>query len=351
MTSVKMDTELPNLFIWLYRHRPQRHSTPKENFVTEAFAIVLSMQRKLLSDFFHRFGEEDIPNDVQVETQVLTNGSCFDITVSNNKDFFFLIECKLDAGFGSTEEDESDQLWRYAEEVRCSSARRKGLITLTARTPPDRDFGDIRLLTARWTDVLKLCDAQPIGMQDMAVALTSQFAELLRFLKVDRGVHSNGRRFWRCDLCSLETSGQGIYSHKEKHCREYAYLIDRDNERLRDDFKKKLKPYLQSVAIFNQSTRSIKKIEMTNYSDSSKVIALLEQAEVPRNLWLHATSQLQCMFSNRAYTEFKSELATLAGVEQLTEPRYVSKTYETILAAVERNRGSVQPIAQLSRRC
>jgi hypothetical protein len=37
----------PNVFIRLYRHRPQRHVTPTENFVTEAFAIVLSLQRPI----------------------------------------------------------------------------------------------------------------------------------------------------------------------------------------------------------------------------------------------------------------------------------------------------------------
>lgn len=122
-----MNTEPVNVFIRLYAHRPQSHRTPRENFVTEAFAIVLSIQRKVLDGFFLLLGEEDIPSDLRVDTQVPVDGSCFDITVSNGNDFYFPIECKLEAGFGGAGDKRSGQLHRYAEEIRRSPARRKGL--------------------------------------------------------------------------------------------------------------------------------------------------------------------------------------------------------------------------------
>lgn len=126
----------PNVFIRLYRHRPQRHVTPTENFVTEAFAIVLSLQRPILEALFQRLGEHGVPSDVRVETQVPEGDSCFDMTISNETDFYFVVECKLGAGFAKSADEIPDQLSRYAAAVSRSPALRKGVITLTVRTPP-----------------------------------------------------------------------------------------------------------------------------------------------------------------------------------------------------------------------
>ncbi len=70
-----MDFDFPNIFLRLYRHRPQRNSTPTENFVTEAFAIVLFMQPAILRGFMSLVGENDVPDDVRISTQVSLN-SC-----------------------------------------------------------------------------------------------------------------------------------------------------------------------------------------------------------------------------------------------------------------------------------
>jgi hypothetical protein len=325
----------PNVFIRLYRHRPQRHVTPTENFVTEAFAIVLSLQRPILEALFQRFGEHGVPSDVRVETQVPDGDSCFDMTISNETDFYFVVECKLGAGFGKSADETPDQLSRYAAAVSRFPALRKGVITLTARTPPAHEGRDVRLLAGHWADVLSVCEAQPHG-DDVASVLTRQFVELLRFVKADRGRHPNGRLLWRCDLCGRETSGQGIHSHRDKHCREYEHLIDEENQTLRNEFESKLAPYAEAIEDVLEKSKLVGRIEMSSYRKCAGLLALFEEARLPRKLWPHVAKRISLAFSNTAREAFLNEVARLVGVEALAEPRYLPATYENVVAALAR---------------
>ncbi len=337
-----MGSAASNIFVRLYRHRPQRNSTPKENFVTEALAIVFSMQPRVLHEFFGLLGEPDIPDDLSVRTQVAIEGACFDIVVSNDKDFYFLIESKLDSGFGDTGTESSGQLHRYAEEVRRSSAQRKGLITITVRTPPNPDLRDIRFLTARWNDILELCDAAGrTSERDVADVLTSQFAELLRFLKVDRTIDLHGRLVWRCDLCPFESSaGLAIHSHRSKHCREYAHLIEAENRRRRQNFEGS---HSDAIATFLKNSRGLERIEMQHYDAAfPKIVELLESANVPKDLWRYALTFVRYMFSHKAHEVASYQVGTLPGVSSLTPPQYISCTYENILHAIAQSRSGIR---------
>jgi hypothetical protein len=333
-----LDPDPHNVFIRLYRHRPQRRVTPTENFVTEAFAIVLSLQRPILEALFQRLGEHGVPSDVRVETQVPEGDSRFDMTISNERDFYFVVECKLGAEFAKSADETPDQLSRYAAAVSRSPALRKGVITLTARTPPAHEGPDVRLLTAHWADVLSVCEAQPHG-DDVASVLTRQFVDLLRFVKADRGRHPNGRLLWRCDLCGRETSGQGIRSHRDKHRREYEHLIDEENQALRNEFVRTLAPHAEAIEEVLEKSKLVGRIEMSSYRKCADLLALFEEARLPRKLWPYVANRISGGFSNRAREAFLNEVAQLVGVDALAEPRYSPATYENVVASLARAKG------------
>lgn len=291
------------------------------------------MQRRVLEAFFGLLGEVGIPEDLNIRTQVAIEGACFDIVVSNDKDFYFLVECKLDARFDDSGYESSSQLHRYAEEVRRSSAQRKGLIALTVRTAPGPVLQNVRFLTARWSDVLKLCEgAERTSERDLAGVMTKQFAELLRFLKADRTVDFHGRLVWRCEICGFERSaGLAIHSHQQKHCREYAHLIEAENRRLRETFEGS---HATLIATFLRDSRNLGTIEMTKYDVTfPKVLELLTRNRVPKEYWRYALD-VRGGFSHKAYARACYQAETLPGIRFLTAPQYVSCTYENVLSAI-----------------
>lgn len=97
-TSVLSESDQLSLFIRLYHHRPQRHHTPLENYLTEAFAAVLGMDRKLLEVFFMRVTNAHVPRMVSIDTQVQGKQGVFDIVIAG-EDFYYLIEAKFSAAF------------------------------------------------------------------------------------------------------------------------------------------------------------------------------------------------------------------------------------------------------------
>jgi hypothetical protein len=327
----------PSIFIDLYRHKPQRHHTPRENYVTEAFAAVLSTNTHLLETFFLQVAQEQLPEQVYIDTQVPGKTGVFDIVVTG-ADFYYVIESKFTAPFSAgTVVGERHQLERYATELILRPETRKGIISITLSSPPAINLA-VNLFTTRWPDVMRLCrTVQTLPQHSIAEFLTTAFVELLTYLKADRQIASNGRLLWKCELCGLETTGRGIPSHQDRHCSEYGYLIEHENERRREMFLARIAPYQDGINRVTEFTMKLGKIELTNYSLSERMFDLLKQEKIPPELWPYVGKHLASCFSHRAFARFQEEItARLQGIEPLLEPPMVRNTYENILCYLHR---------------
>jgi hypothetical protein len=150
------DSQRLLLLVRLYQHRPQRHHTPTENYVTEAFAVILSTDRELLEAFFRQVAQEHVPDKVCIDTQVAWEKGVFDILVTG-EDFYYAIESKFSAPFATgTDGQSGDQLERYAAELARRPESRKGIISVTLRNPPAIKL-PVSLFTTRWIDVIQWC--------------------------------------------------------------------------------------------------------------------------------------------------------------------------------------------------
>lgn len=320
-----------NLFIRLYRNRPHGHVTPKENFVTESFAINLAIDKRLLQEFFQTYLQENLPDGLYIDTQVKHGDSIFDIVFANDKDFYWIVECKMTAPFPQNiRESPSGQLDRYAEILEKIEAKNKGMIAITLRNPPTKEYLNVNFIALRWMDVRDFF-RDFSSDNPVAESLRVQFVELLEFLKVDRTLY-NGRLLWRCDICGLEMAGQGISSHQEKHCREYSYVVDNENKKKRDEFLSGISPYEKNIDYVLQRAREFSKIEMNNYSDSEQVFRVLESSGLPQNLWLYVIKRLGFCFSNKAFVKFQKEAEErLKNVVSKEEPHYIRNDYRKLL--------------------
>ena len=329
-----------NLFVRLYKYRPHRLHTPQENFVTESFAINLSIDRKLLSEFFKTYIKEDLPDGLHIDTQVQYENGIFDIVFTNDKNFYYVAECKMNADFSAHPEDKAkNQLDKYAEKIEKLEANNKGIIAITLRNPPTREYQHLKYVALRWVDIKNFFGA--FSSDDpVAEVLRTQFVELLGFLKVDRTLLNN-RLLWKCDFCGLETTGQGIFSHKKKHCGEYAYIIQGENQRRREEFLKKIKPYEVDIENILVEVRKLEKVEMRNYSDCELVFKLLKNSNLPKSFWLFIIDKLGFGFSNKAFQKFQTEVKMrLRDVQSVREPEYIPNTYENLLLFKERLSGT-----------
>ncbi|MEK6287335.1 MAG: hypothetical protein AABO57_16460 [Acidobacteriota bacterium] len=320
-----------NLFVRLYKYRPDRLHTPQENFVTECFAINLSIDRKLLSEFFKRYLREDLPDGLHIDTQVKYENGIFDIVFTNDKDFYYVAECKMNAGFSQHPEDEAkDQLDKYAEKIQTLGADNKGIFIITVRNPPAREYQHLKYVALRWIDIKTFFEAFSSD-NPVAEILRRQFVELLGFLKVDRTLRNN-RLLWKCDFCGLETIGQGIFSHQKRHCGEYAHIIQDENQNRREEFLKRIKPYEVDIESILVEVRKLEKVEVRNYGDREWVFELLKNSNLPESLWLFVIGKLGFGFSNKAFQKFQTEVKMrLSDVQFEREPEYISNTYENLL--------------------
>lgn len=133
--DLKMRHDALSLLVRLYRHRPQRHHTPRENYVTEAFAAVLATDPALLKAFYQHAAGESVPETVRIDTQVPTEGGVFDIVVRGDN-FYYVIETKFTAPFARTANEGGHQFERYAMAIACRREARKGIISITLGNPP-----------------------------------------------------------------------------------------------------------------------------------------------------------------------------------------------------------------------
>ena len=86
----------------LYKYRPTIKNTPKENFLTEAFALRLFYNSAILKLFLKHFCGVDATTNFIVETQVRTQNKklVFDLILTDNKSCPVFIECKFGTGIG-----------------------------------------------------------------------------------------------------------------------------------------------------------------------------------------------------------------------------------------------------------
>lgn len=282
----------PSLLLRLYRHRPQRHHTPRENYVTEAFAAVLSTDRELLKTFYQQVDGQYVPETVRIDTQEPGENGVFDIVVSGD-DFYYVIESKFTAPFATGTADQGGhQLERYAAEIARRCEARKGIISITLGNPPFIEL-PVSLFTTRWIDLMRLCQSVQTPPQgSIAAFLRGAFVELLKYLNADRQTAPNGRLLWKCELCGLETTGMGIHSHRSKHCSEYGHLIDRENEIRRKPFLERIAPYQNGIDEVVKATRNRSKIELTSYNQSEQIFDLFKQEDIPPELWLYVGNHL-----------------------------------------------------------
>lgn len=186
---------------------------------------------------------------------------------------------------------------------------------------------------------MRLCqEIQTPSGDSIAEFLRKAFVELLKYLNADRQTAPNGILLWKCELCGLETTGMGIHSHQNKHCSEYRYLIDRENEIRRKPFLERIAPYQIGIDKVIEAARSRSKIEQANYIQSERIFDLFKQERIPTELWLQVGNRLQFCFSNRAFVRFQDEIIDrlrLQGIEPLQEPPLIWNTYENILRLFE----------------
>lgn len=329
LTSILKDNK--NLFIRLYKYRPHKHHTPQENFVTESFSISLSIDRELLSKFSKTYLYEDLPDEFYIDTQVRYQDSIFDIVLSDDKTFYYIIECKMNASFAQHPDDDTkDQLDKYAEILAELKFQHKGMIVITVRNPPVKQYENLKYAALRWVDIRDFFKSFP-SESSLADTLRMQFVELLEFLKVDRTMKNN-RLLWKCDICGLETNGQGILSHKNKHCREYSYIIKNENQKRQEDFLEKIKPYNKEIENVLLEVSNLRKIEMKNFNESDRVIEILDDCGLPKKYWLYVVNKLGFWFSNKAFQKFQGKVKNeLGDIQPELEPTYMMNTYENLL--------------------
>lgn len=323
-------------FLRLYKYRPTIKNTPRENFVTESFALCLFYNSEITKLFLKEFLNITTDNEITIDTQVVYKDSIFDLTLTDTLIFHVSVECKMGAGVGKQADRTSDQLDRYISHLKEFQIKNKNLLLVDIGNLTIKDTTDVNYKATRWNDIKIFLEKQT-GKTEIGELLRVSFLDLLSHLKVDRKL-INGRLSWKCDLCGSEMIGQGIYSHRKKHERELKYrsLIDDKNNNAKNEFDKLIAPYQDRFKSMKERIKNIGKIEKNNFSDAQEVTKILEEY-LPKNIWIYFINQIKYCFSNKAYLDYRSDIIRKLNSENenyIEEPQYLSSTYENIVRLV-----------------
>jgi hypothetical protein len=322
-----------NIFSRLYRYRPKPTHTPRENFITESFVLTLSSDEKLVISFLKVFMNIEMPEMFIIDSQVRCEDATFDIVVTYNKESYIIIECKMGAEIFTkkeTKDDNKDQINRYANILKTMGFKNKGILYISQREPLKRAYDGILFNSLRWKDVRDFLSTWK-SQTNIAEFLRIQFIDFLTSCRVDRTV-KDGRMLWKCDICGLETRGEGIRSHKQRHCKEQSFIIDNENKKRIAVFNTLIEPYKPAIEKVLNSIKSMK-IEMKNYAESIKVMDSLRNA-LPPELWVYTAKRLKFAFSNKAHYQFCEEIERKVrdmNVSSIEYPSLLHHSYENIL--------------------
>jgi len=320
-------------FLRLYKYRPKQKSTPKENFVTEAFALCLYYNNNITNNFLKCFLDIDCVSEVKIETQKPNQNSIFDMTITDDLSFSVIIECKMGAPIRKL--TEGDQLDKYREHIKEIKTEKRCLLFIDLHEPPTKEYTEILYKCLRWKEVIDFLLKQK-GDSWNGELMRESFIELLLHLKADRKLH-NGKLGWKCDYCpDFEAIGQGIFSHKKKHERGERVNFDIINKQYKDEFEKSLQPFLESLQIAESQVKMLGKVEMSNFYKTENIIKILELI-LPKKVWLYFVDSLAAgnrdFFSAKAYTKFRTQIINMLNQDKtdyLEKPNYLQPCYENI---------------------
>ncbi|MGB9628572.1 MAG: PD-(D/E)XK nuclease family protein [Thermodesulfobacteriota bacterium] len=119
---------MSDLFSKIFRYLPSEKFPPLEIFLTEIFSYLLKKLCKFREKFFDLAGIEVIEfesiNEDSIQTQFPSQGSRFDILISNDN-LEIIIENKVDSAFGQ------DQLKKYREYLSAFDKKFTAILTIT----------------------------------------------------------------------------------------------------------------------------------------------------------------------------------------------------------------------------
>lgn len=138
----------------------------------------------------------------------------------------------------------------------------------------------------------------------IAEFLRGALVELLKYLRADRQIAPNGRLLRRCEVCGFETTGMGIHSHRNKHCSEYGYLIDRENKIRREAFFALIAPYEHGIDKVVRATSDFTKIEMANYDQSERALTCCSARKCHLNSGRTSGSTFEPPFQTKRSPDF-----------------------------------------------
>jgi hypothetical protein len=325
-------------FLRLYKYRPKKNNTPKENFVTESLALLLFYNPDITKLFLNEFLDVTTEGEIKIDTQVSHNkDSIFDLTLTDTLNFHLLVECKMGAGIGKNSDESYDQLDKYIGHLKAFPINNKYLLLIDIGDLAIKEDLDITYKAARWNDIKVFLENQS-GKTDIGELLRLSFIDLLKHLKVDRKL-INGKLSWKCELCESEMIGQGIYSHQKKHERESQYkkLIDDENNLARTEFNKTISPHLEAMKDIKEKLKNIRKIEKPNYVDAKEITKLIEQ-HLPKSIWIYFINQIPNCFSKKAFSDYLNDIIKQLHSDKekyIEEPHYLNTSYENIIKLVK----------------
>lgn len=325
-----------NIFSRLYRYRPKLKQTPRENFIREAFVLVLSCDENMLKRFIKKYMKFEMLGKLNIDSHVSYKDAFFDIVIDDNEEFYIIIECKMGAEISpqkDSKDDNDDQIDKYANFLTTMNFKNKGILYISQKEPIKREYPSIVFNSIRWKGVKDFLEKEKLE-DNISDFLRIQFIEFLTSHNVDRTI-KDGKLLWKCKICdNCETRGMGIRAHKEKHCRELSYIILNENEKLIKEFEQTLKPHKLAIEKTVNEIKTLNKIEMRNYEDSLKIIEILNKNILPE-FWLYTLAEkIKFIFSNKAYYKFYMEIEdklNKIGIKSITSPRLADCSYENIL--------------------
>ncbi len=323
-----------NIFSRLYRYRPKSAHTSRENFLRECFVLLLSSDERMLKKFLEKYLKFKISGELIIDSDEPYKNAFFDIFITDNKNFYTIIECKMGAEISPKKElknGKEDQIEKYANLLKEMNFKKKGILYISQREPIKRRYNSIVFESIRWNDVKNFLEKEKLKNK-ISDFLRTQFIEFLTSHRVDRTIQ-DGRQLWKCEICGRETRGMGIRSHKGKHLKEFAHIIRNENDKIIEEFERNLKPYKLKIEGVINEAKTFKKIEIPTYEDSINIFEILKK-KIPSKLWLYLTEQIKCIFSNNAYYKFYGEVGNKVqklGINSLNYPSLIECSYENIL--------------------
>ena len=328
------DKETFSPFLRLYKYRPKPKHTPKENFVTEAFALCLYYNDKITRLFLKEFLNIETTGKITLDTQVPYKDAIFDLTISDTSIYHVSIECKMGAKISKQINSDLDQLDRYINHLKEYREGSKHLLLIdVGKVEENKNNPDVFYKAIRWNEVKLFFESQKTE-SEIGELFRLSFIDLLRHLKVDRKL-INGKLAWRCELCEAETIGQGIYSHRRKHERDtnYRKVIDEINSKMMTSFEKEIFPYLEIIREMREKINAFEKIEKNNFVDRLKITTMMEE-KLPKTVWVHFINQIQYCFSNKAFLDYTNEISLKLKTENikiLVSPLLINHSYENLV--------------------